>query len=51
MHAQMRELLCERNAACMFQFDHLNGVEYGFIGLAALSFVALVVGVGALLIG
>ncbi|MHC2333520.1 hypothetical protein ACVIW0_002809 [Bradyrhizobium sp. USDA 4454] len=30
---------------------HTNGVEYSFIALAAISFVALIVGVGALLIG
>ena len=39
------------HTASMFKFDHMDGVEYSFVGLAAVSFVALVVGLSALLIG
>ncbi len=34
----------------MFEFNHMDGVEYGFVGLAAGSSVALVVSVICLLI-
>ncbi|MCS3446132.1 MULTISPECIES: hypothetical protein [Bradyrhizobium] len=37
--------------ASMFSFDHMNGVEYGFLSFAEMSFVALIVSVSWLLIG
>ena len=35
----------------MFRLSHADGVEYSFIVLALISFVALIIGVSALLIG
>ncbi len=36
---------------CRFRLGHHDGVECSFMALAAISFVALIAGIGALLIG
>ncbi|KRQ12195.1 hypothetical protein AOQ73_04660 [Bradyrhizobium pachyrhizi] len=45
----MRWLGTGRRLGAMFRLSHYDGVEYTFMALAAISFVALIVGVGVLL--
>ncbi|MHC2334591.1 hypothetical protein ACVIW0_003880 [Bradyrhizobium sp. USDA 4454] len=35
----------------MFRLEKMDGLDYGFLSIAGLSFLALVVGVSCLLIG